>query len=408
MSGGWASRFARDTVLASKGLVHSFRGDSITLRAGNLTFITITSLLPLLAVVLSLLHTFGQSTFEPRVFSFVEEVLAPGHQAEGDSYVRQFLAAAGSRAAGGVSFVVLLVSAGLLLRHLDASLNEIWAVRRRRPILVSIGLYSGLLLLGPTVVGLSLTMSTRMRRLLTGLDLPYAAQLIALGSFAIAVVVMTVIYKLAPHAPVRWRSALSGGVVAGLSWETARHVYGGIARLFFSANPVYGSLGIAPLFLMWLYLSWCLLLFGARLSYAVEHASFRGKYQDVMLHPRSRELIAARVAQAVARAALKKAPPPNSAAVAAEFGVPGQLVDEVIFQLRNAGLVEVGKKGELTPAKDPRTLTLADVSAAVGGTPTARPTEARHFGELEELFEQVDDSSRAQLSAVSWASLVEH
>lgn len=406
-NGTKAGRFARDIYQGAVGLVHSFRGDSITLRAGNLTFITITSLLPLLAVVLSLLHVFQQRTFEARVLSFVQDVLAPGHQAQGDNYVQQFFTLAGSRAAGGVSFAVLLVSAGLLLRHLDASLNEIWAVRRRRPLLVSLGLYTALLLFGPTVVGLSLTMSTSVRGIITSNAVPFAAQLILVGSMTAAMTVMTMLYKLAPHAPVRWRSALAGGVVAGLGWELARHLYGGIALLFFSANPVYGTLGIAPLFLMWLYLSWCLVLFGARLSYAVEHASFRGRHLDVLAHPRSRELIAARIAQLVTRAVRAKALPPTALTIAATCAMPGQLVQDVVHQLELAGLLSVGKRGELAPAKDPASLTLAQVSAAVGGVRLRPASASKEFGQLEAVLGAADAQKFEHLERLTWVDLAE-
>ena len=405
-------RFAVDTLRALRGLIHSFRGDSITLRAGNLTFITITSLLPLLAVVLALLHYLKQQQFEQMVFGFIQDVLAPGAHRDSDDYVRQFFAAASSRTAGGLSFVVLLFSSGILLRSLDVSLNEVWGVRRSRPLLISLGLYAGMLLFGPTAVGLTLATTSGIRKLLVAVNLPFYSQLLVLGSTFSAVVVVTLIYKLAPHAPVRWRSALAGGLVAGVGWEIARNAYAGIARLFLSANPVYGALGIAPLFLMWLYLSWCLVLFGARLSYAVEHAAYRGVFLDLQHHPRSRELLASRIAQLTARAHLDKGRPPSVGRIAVTLGVPAQLVGEVVHQLETASLISVGRKGELTPTKDPAQLTLADVSAAVGGVAMLvrrddSVSNSVGFDEVEKIFAVGDDASVEKLSQISWASLAD-
>src|SRR5207248_8399970 len=133
-----------------------------------------------------------------------------------------------------------------------------------------------------------------------GAGFPYSSGLLTLGSTISSILVFTGIYKLAPHAPVRGRSALSGGIVGGLAWEIARHGYASFAALAFNYNPLYGSLSAAPLFLMWIYVSWWLMLFGARLSYAVEHAAFRGEFMDLITHPRARELVAARVAQLTA------------------------------------------------------------------------------------------------------------
>jgi membrane protein len=393
-------RFAVDTLRAARGLIHSFRGDSITLRAGNLTFITITSLLPLLAVILALLHWLKQQQFELMVFGFIQDVLAPGAHRDSDDYVRQFFAAASSRTAGGLSFVVLLFSSGILLRSLDVSLNEVWGVRRKR------------LLFGPTAVGLTLATTSGMRRLIMAVNLPFYSQLFVLGSAMSAVAIVTLLYKLAPHAPVRWRSALAGGLVAGLGWEIARNAYAGIARLFLSANPVYGALGIAPLFLMWLYLSWCLVLFGARLAYAVEHAAYRGVFLDLLHHPRARELLASRIAQLTTRALLEKAKPPTSSRLATKLGVPAQLVDEVVHQLESASLLTVNRKGEVAPARDPAQLTLADVSAAVGGVAmlVRRDDSVSHsvgFDEVEKIFSVGDDASVEKLSQISWASLAD-
>ncbi len=404
-------RFSVDTLRAARGLIHSFRGDSITLRAGNLTFITITSLLPLLAVVLALLHWLKQQQFEQMVFGFIQEVLAPGAHRDSDDYVRQFFAAASSRTAGGLSFMVLLFSSGILLRSLDVSLNEVWGVRRKRPILVSLGLYAGLLLFGPTAVGLTLATTSGMRKLIP-VTFPFYTQLLVLGSALSAVIVVTLLYKLAPHAPVRWRSALAGGLVAGLGWEIARNAYAGIARLFLSANPVYGALGIAPLFLMWLYLTWCLVLFGARLAYAVEHAAYRGVFLDLQHHPRARELLGSRIAQLIARAFLEKQKPPTASTLARKLGVPAQLVGEVVHQLETASLLSLNRKGEITPSRDPAHLTLADVSAAVGGVAmlVRRDVTVSHrsgFDEVEKIFSVGDDASVEKLSQISWASLAD-
>jgi membrane protein len=398
-------RFASDTFYATRGLVLGFRGHSITLRAGNLSFITITSLLPLLTVVLALLHALNQKAFEHAVVGFAQDVLTPGERMKTDAYVQQFFTAASSRTAGGLSFAVLLLSAGVLLRHLDASLNEVWAVSKRRPLLISIGLYTGMLLFGPTILGLTLVTTAGVRRLVLGLHVPFAAQLIVLGGVVVAIFALTLLYKLAPHAPVRLRSALAGGLIAGLAWEIARNVYGTTARLFFAANPIYGSLSILPLFFMWLYICWILVLFGARLSYAVEHASFRGAFGDLLTHPRAKELIASRVAQLTARAFMEGTWAPTASEIGLRFKMPAQLVEEIIHELEAAELIVVSRKGELRPAKDPHLLTLADVSAAVGGVGMlarreGAPARGSHFGEFEKLFAEGDDASVEKLNQI--------
>ncbi len=394
----------------SVAVVLGYRGESLALRAGNLTFITITSLVPLVAVIFSLLHAFNAKRIDPLVLKFFEDILSPGGRAQSEQTIRTFLSAANSRAAGSVSFLVVLVSSGLMLRHLDASLNDIWRVRQKRPILVSLGLYAGVLFVGPLLIAASLLGTQGVKSFLGWLEFPFSAQVFFVGSVITAVAVFTTLYKVAPHAPVPWRSAFLGGSIAGLAWEAARHLYGGIASLFFSANKVYGSMGIAPLFLMWIYVGWYIVLSGARLAYAIEHADFHEEFRDLLEHPRSNELIASRIAEEVTRASLDGLPPPTSRQISLSLRLPEQRVRELARVLIANALLLANEKGALLPARDVTTLTLADISAAVGGTARAfnrdHAETSGHFGVVARLFTAADESTIEKLKEISWADLV--
>jgi membrane protein len=391
-------------------VVLSYRGEALALRAGNLTFITITSLVPMVAVIFSLLHAFNAKRIDPLVLKFFEDILSPGGRAQSEQTIRTFLSAANSRTAGSLSFVVVMISAGLMLRHLDASLNDIWKVRKKRPILVSLALYAGVLIFGPLLIALSLLGTQGVKHLVSWLEFPFSAQLYFLGAVFSGMVVFTLLYKLAPHAPVPWKSALAGGAAAGVSWELARHAYGGIASLFFSANKVYGSLGIAPLFLMWIYVGWYIVLSGARLAYAVEHADLHDEFHDLLEHPRSHELIASRIAEEVARASLDGLKPPTARSLAVQLRLPEKRVAELIQVLIAGDLLRM-EKGALHPARDVSTLTLADISAAVGGTARVvkrdRPSSTGHFESVARLFSSADEGTIEKLKGISWADLAQ-
>ena len=388
-------------------VVLSYRGEYLALRAGNLTFITITSLVPMVAVIFSLLHAFNAKRIDPLVLRFFEDILSPGGRAQSEQTIRTFLSAANSRTAGSLSFLVVAVSAGLMLRHLDASLNDIWMVRKKRNIFVSLALYTGVLIVGPLLIALSLLGTQGAKQLVGWLEFPFSAQLYFFGAVLSAMTVFTLTYKLAPHAPVPWKSALTGGAAAGIAWEAARHAYGGIASLFFSANKVYGSLGIAPLFLMWIYVGWYIVLSGARLAYAVEHADLHDEFHEMLEHPRSRELIASRIAEEVARASLAGLKPPTARSLAMQLRLPQQRVGELIQVLITGGLLRL-EKGALHPARDVAFLTLADISAAVGGTASLgkpeRPSATGHFESVARLFSSADETTIEKLKVV-WCLL---
>lgn len=388
-----------------------YRGEKLALRAGNLTFITITSLVPVVAVIFSLLHAFNAKRIDPLVLRFFEDILSPGGRAQSEQTIRTFLSAANSRAAGSLSFIILLISAGLMLRHLDASLNDIWNVRQKRPLLVSAGLYAGVLFFGPILIAVSLLGTDSVKRFLGWLEFPFSSQFYMLGSAFAAFTLFGFLYKIAPHAPVRWRSALIGAAFSGSTWELARHVYGGIASLFFSANKIYGSLGIAPLFLMWIYVGWYIVLSGARLAYAIEHADFHDEFRDLLEHPRSNELMAARIAEEVTRASIAKTAAPTTKVLASKLHIPEQRIIELAHAFIHGELMTSDDKGALHPARDVATLTLADISSVVGGT--ARIVNREHsarpgaFAGVARFFVAADEISVEKLSGISWADLVE-
>lgn len=383
---------------AALAVLRSFRGEQLGLRAGNLSFITLTALVPLAAVILSLVHVFQEKRIDGLVMHFFEEVLSPGGRQQTEAVLKRFLEAARSRTASGVSFSVLLVSSGVLLRHLDASLNEIWVVPRRRSWAVSILLYAGVLVAGPFLMVVGLLGSDGARRALTWLGWPLVPQSLLLGALASATGAFALLYKLAPTVPVRWSSALRGGLAAGIAWELARRLYGSIASLFLSANPLYGSLGVAPLFLMWIYVGWYIVLAGARLAYAFDVAEPRHAVDPV----RVRELLCARVAGVIARAYLDRAPAPTTDAIAATLAVPPRRVADALFPLESNGLV-LSKNGRWHPSQEPAQLTLADVIQAVSG----RRPQSLDDDAVAQLLADVDATTIEKLKGMSWSALAE-
>ena len=393
LSGSQAGRFALDVLLALRGLVRGFRGENLHLRAAALTYVSVFSLVPLVTVGLVVLRVLHQDGFQRRLRTFLMDVLAPGVREESAELLRGFFAAESTTAVGSVGFLVLLWTASSLVRHLDGSLNDIWGVRRRRPILARAGIYLGLMVAGP-VLAVALRVGATLVR--EGLDGPAATLVPALlvaAATVLSVGALTVLYLWAPHAHVRFRSALAGGLVAGVAWVGAKHAYAAFAAAAFQYNPLYGSLGALPLFLAWLYVSWLVVLSGARLSYAVEHASFRDSLGAFGDHPRARELVAARVALEATVAFIDAAPGPTPRELAKHLRVPESLVWEVVERLEDAHLLVRGKRDGVLPACDPAQLSLADVVRAVHG-PIMSDAEAWEthgpqapgFEELEPLF----------------------
>ncbi len=401
-------RFVLDVLLAAWAVARGFRGEKISLRASALTYISIFALAPLLTVALALVELFGQNDLHAQVRAFLLDLLAPGIAEESAAMLDQFLSTASTTAAGSVGFAVLIVSAGTLLKNLDTSLHEIWNVRRRRPPHVRLAIYAAVLVLGPALLALSLAGMGVLRAWVTPV-IPFSGDLLTAAGALVAVAGFTFMYRVGPNVEVRFRSAFAGGLVAGLTWDVAKHVYGGVAAGLFRASPIWGSLTAVPLFLTWIYVSWLLLLFGARLAYAVQYTWFRAGVPDLATFPRGEALIAARLAALLAEPSSDDLSVRN---LPRALGLPQDVLGPVLERLVRAGVVRVLPGGLVQAGRPLDELTLADTALAVGAGSGSHATGFAMGGQVgpppsavEALFQQAEEAFLEQLRRVRWDDL---
>ncbi len=192
-------------------------------------------------------------------------VLAPAVAAEVIDRVETFVAAAQRLSLLGV--VALAVSALLTLNTMDRAINDIWYVRRGRRLLTSLVAYAGVILAGPLLVGVGVSVTTY----LASLELLHrwlgeeAARtgLLAWVPVAATLSGLTLIYKFVPNRPVRWRHALAGGVTGTVLLEGAKQGFGFYLATVPTYHVIYGALATIPVLLVWLFLFWSVILFGA-------------------------------------------------------------------------------------------------------------------------------------------------
>ena len=176
---------------------------------------------------------------------------------------------------------------------------------------------------------------------------------------------------------------------------------------------LYGSLGAIPLFLLWLYLSWLVVLAGARLAYALQNARFQSIWPVLVDHPRGRELAAVRVVQHLTRAWLEQGSAPDRASLAREIELPEDVVQPILEALRDADLVHEGRHSGWSPARDPAQLNLGQVTAALWGTALGAPSDldpslpARDLAEVDALLLAVDTDASRKLESWSWVDLTD-
>ncbi|GAB4465444.1 MAG: YihY family inner membrane protein [Burkholderiaceae bacterium] len=236
--------------------------------AGSLTFTTVLALVPLLAVALSVFATFPMfSEFRAALEkNLLRELLPAPYAAQLLRYLNDFAAKATELTAYGLLF--LAATAMLMIHTVERALNELWLVRQRRPWTQRIVVYWALITLGPILIGASLAATSYLLSASAGLarQLPWPLRAtLDLMPLAASGLAYAALYVLVPNRKVRWRDALIGGFAAALAAGLIRAGFAVYIRTGTVAT-IYGAFAAVPLFLLWVYLGWFVVLFGAAIA----------------------------------------------------------------------------------------------------------------------------------------------
>lgn len=237
--------------------------------AASLTFTTVLSIVPLLAVALSLFTAFPLfQDFSDALQDFLATNLMPAAVSENVmQYLNEFARQASKLTAIGSAFLV--VTALLLIMSIDSALNDIWHVGRQRPISQRILVYWAVVSLGPVMLGASLWTSTYLARESLGLVSQTPALLeygLPVVPFALTILGFAVIYVVVPNCRVLWRDALAGGVLTAVVLEAMKFGFAFYISQFPTYTVIYGTFATVPAFLAWIYISWIGVLLGATLA----------------------------------------------------------------------------------------------------------------------------------------------
>jgi len=394
-------RFILDVMRASLTVLHHLRSESVLERASSLSYSTVLALVPLLAVSLSIATAVGHEALREQVQSFAFDFLAPGIRHSSMDTLERFIDNATSGGVISISGAALFVTALMLLRSIEDAINAIWGVPENRGFFVRVGVYLTVLVFGPVLLGVSLVVTGAIRGALED-NGPLPDTLLTLAPFAAAVAGLTVLFKVAPNAEVRWRAAFAGAGVAGVGFEIAKHGYVLYTHHFVRYSMIYGSLAAIPLFLIWVYLTWMVVLFGARLAYAVQHSGSWG-YAALPHSEGMRARLAARTMLAAAVAQACNKPAPGIHTIARNSGVNEAAIAESARLLQDAGLLGEDAEGGLIPARALESITLAEVAAAARRATREDPTvlgqdpASRAIAAIFEESERAGQQSLAQL-----------
>ncbi len=252
-------------------LITRFVEDRLNATAAALTFVSLFAIVPLLTVTLSIASALpAAGDIEAKLSDFLLQFLLPESSTQVVQYLSTFIGQTRSLTIFGVG--ILLITAILMLRNIERALNDIWRNRANRRPLQGFLLYWAALSLGPAAIGLGLGVKAYL----------FAAtndwadiQLFSLGSiligllpFTISAIGLTGLYTIVPNCQVPFRHALIGGIFAASTFTVARMVFTAVMAES-SYALVYGAFAAVPLFLLWIYVTWIIVLVGAVLAHSL-------------------------------------------------------------------------------------------------------------------------------------------
>lgn len=247
----------------------SIREDQWLVAAGALSFTTLLSLVPLLAVLFSIVAAFpffDTAVEQMQQFIFHNFVPATGELVR--AYLEDFVDHARQLTGIGIAFLVL--TALLLMDSIDSTINRIWRVGRHRALWSKIIVYLAVLTIGPILIAISIIMTSYLISLpLIGETGVTAPVLVRLMPFVLTTLALSLLYIVVPNCrvPVRYGMICAG--IAALMFEIAKEGFTIYVANVQTYSTIFGALAVIPLFLLWIFISWAIVLVGAELTYCL-------------------------------------------------------------------------------------------------------------------------------------------
>jgi membrane protein len=389
---------------------------TLTLRAMGLVYITILSIVPTLALVFAGLKGLGIH------YSRIEPVLLNALEPLGDKGVditRQLIDVVDNVQGGllaGAGLLLLVYTTVSMIRKIEESLNHIWRVEGARNFLQRFGEYLSVVLVGPplmlTAVALIAAVGSNalVDRMLS-IEL-LGATAVLIGKFTPYLLVclfFSLLYWFMPNTRVKFRYALLGGLIGGLLWATVGVVFATFVVNSTRNASIYASLAIVIVALMWLYISWLIVLVGAQAAFYAQNPEYqRGGYREVSVGNRTREEVALSMMLLVAEAFRDASKTITTDEVAIRLKVPGILLGPVKKRLGSAGLLEITSRDHLMPSRDPGQIALMEIIDAVRISNTADVYQSGIWPkQVNQVVKELDEQVRNSLQTRSLYDLLD-
>jgi membrane protein len=394
-------------------LVRDWLRGEINVRAMSLAYTTLLSLVPLMVFSFAILKGLGARGDLKFILDEFFRPLGSTATQLTDS-VMQFVANMRGDLLGSIGLAFLVYTVIATIQKVEASFNFVWRVERPRNFGRRFIEYLGVMLLGPILLAVALGLMSAAQHSLLAQWLnavsPLAWTLAVLGDFVpyvIVSVVFTFMYSFIPNIAVQFRAALIGGVTAGIIWALVGKLF--TAFILYSSQmvAVYTGFAIVLTTLIWVYLSWLILLIGAQLAFYVQFPLYlRHGHEGIELSAGDRERVALSVMYLIGRD-YGAGPSWNAGRLAAEFDVPGIAITPVLARLERAGLIVATEKEDLLPGRDPAGILLSEILDGAREAQIGRLTlEVRPVMRAAQVMSEVRTAVRERLGSQTLKDLI--
>jgi membrane protein len=387
--------------------VRGFDEDKCQLRASALTFYSLVSVVPVAAMAFGIAKGFG---FEKVLEAQLQNKLA-GHEEAVNNIVRfshALLENTKGGLIGGIGLVVLFWAVIKVLGQIENSFNDIWGIKEERTLGRKFGDYLSVMLIAPILLivssGVTVFVTTQANLIMGKIAMldafkPLIVLMMRLFPLVLLWSLFTFLYIFMPNTKVRFSSGLIAGIIAGAVFQVAQWIYISFQVGAAKYNAIYGSFAALPLFLAWLQLSWLIVLYGAELSFAYQNVDTYEFEPDArQASHRLRTLLSLQVAHYLIGKFAAGEIPPTDRQISHDLGIPIRLVNEILFDLVESGIVsgtqmEQEKVRGFQPARDISDLTIQNIidameSRGINAMPIAQNDALAALTESLESFRQ--------------------
>jgi membrane protein len=358
--------------------------------AASLTYTTLLSLVPFIAIAISVVAAFPAfSEYSSQIKSFLLANMLPDAANRVIAiYMQQFADNAARLTAIGTFF--LGVTAIALMLTIDNALNAIWSVPRLRPLLHRVLIYWAALTIGPLLIGASLSLTSWLIGISMGLteDIPVVnVVLLELAPLALTGTAFSIFYLIVPNRQVKLQHAIAGGMAAAVGFEIMKRVFALYISHFPTYQAVYGAFATVPIFLLWVYLSWLMVLVGAEISASLSSWRFRAWSRNPSA-PGARFVDALRLLAALGEA-LQKGSVETYCSLQKRLERGFEEIEPILERLAQANLVRQVKTGGWVLIMHPDEVMVMDIYRLFTFDPIAARASAAGNATLERVLDNI-------------------